>query len=117
MGKGPFGSRAAHNGSFPRMFLIFGLTSTAPRDTMEASLQRRNQGRYRSPTTAFQSERHQRSLTHQTIEGASIIMIRAKLLAVVVGMLATLAVTAVPALAEFSSNSAATKGTVKVGEI
>jgi hypothetical protein len=44
-------------------------------------------------------------------------MIRAKLLAVIVGMLATLAVTAVPALAEFSSNSAATKGTVKVGEI
>ncbi len=44
-------------------------------------------------------------------------MFRAKLLAVVVGMLATLAVTAVPALAEFQSNSSATKGHVSVGAI
>jgi hypothetical protein len=44
-------------------------------------------------------------------------MIRVKLLAVVVGMLATLAVTAVPAFAEFESNSTATKGIVKVGAI
>jgi|GEM_PF-4963845 len=44
-------------------------------------------------------------------------MIRTKMLAVLVGMIATLAVSAVPAFAEFQSNSAATKGTVKTGAI
>jgi hypothetical protein len=44
-------------------------------------------------------------------------MFRAKLLAVIAGMLATLAVTAAPAFAEFESGSTATKGTVKVGTI
>jgi hypothetical protein len=44
-------------------------------------------------------------------------MIRARLLAVIAGMLATLAVTAAPAFAEFESSSTATKGTVKVGTI
>ncbi len=44
-------------------------------------------------------------------------MIRTKMLAVLVGMIATLAVSAVPAFAEFASNSSATKGTVKTGEI
>lgn len=44
-------------------------------------------------------------------------MLRAKLLAVLVGMIATLAVSAVPAFAGFESNSSATKGQVKVGAI
>lgn len=44
-------------------------------------------------------------------------MIRVKLLAVIVGMVATLAVTAVPAFAEFSSNSSATKGAGKSGAV
>jgi hypothetical protein len=44
-------------------------------------------------------------------------MIRAKMLAVLAGMVATLAITAAPALAEFQSNSSATKGVVKVGAI
>jgi hypothetical protein len=42
-------------------------------------------------------------------------MFRAKLLAIIVGMLATLAVTAAPAFAEFESTT--TKGQVKVGAI
>ncbi len=44
-------------------------------------------------------------------------MFRAKLLAVTVGMLATLAVIAVPAFAEFESGSSSSTGTVKVGTI
>lgn len=44
-------------------------------------------------------------------------MIRAKLLAVFAGMIATLALTAVPALAEYQSNSESSKGIVKVGAI
>ena len=44
-------------------------------------------------------------------------MLRTKMLAVVVGMIATLAVTAVPAFAEFSSNSSATSGTVTTGAV
>ncbi len=44
-------------------------------------------------------------------------MMRVKLLAVIAGMLAMLAVTAAPAFAEFQSNSSAVKGQVKVGAI
>ena len=44
-------------------------------------------------------------------------MIRAKMLVVLAGMIATLAITAAPALAEFQSNSTASKGQVKVGTI
>ena len=44
-------------------------------------------------------------------------MIRAKMLAVLAGMIATLAITAAPALAEFQSNSSSTNGQVKVGAI
>jgi hypothetical protein len=44
-------------------------------------------------------------------------MIRTKMLAVLVGMIATLAVTAVPAFAEFESNSTATKGAGKGGAV
>lgn len=44
-------------------------------------------------------------------------MIRAKMLAVLVGMIATLAVSAAPAFAEFESNSEATKGTGKGGAV
>jgi hypothetical protein len=44
-------------------------------------------------------------------------MMRVKLLAIIAGMLATLAVTAAPAFAEFQSNSTSSKGQVKVGAI
>jgi hypothetical protein len=44
-------------------------------------------------------------------------MFRAKLLTIIVGMLATLAVTAVPALAEFQSNSSSTSGKAKTGPL
>ncbi len=44
-------------------------------------------------------------------------MIRAKMLVVLAGMIATLAITAAPALAEFQSNSSSTNGQVKVGVI
>jgi hypothetical protein len=44
-------------------------------------------------------------------------MMRAKLLAVLAGMIATLAVSAVPASAEFASNSTATKGAGKSGPV
>jgi hypothetical protein len=44
-------------------------------------------------------------------------MFRAKLLAITVGMLATLAVTAVPALAEFQSNTGSTAGSAKTGPL
>ena len=44
-------------------------------------------------------------------------MIRAKMLAILAGMVATLAIMAAPALAEFQSNSSSTTGAVTVGAV